>query len=345
MTTEETRSIVKRFANEFFNDRGWGLASALYAPGLYFHPPRGDALRTPAAVVEYYQELLRAFPDLTFTIGDVIAEGDNACVEIKLSGTHKGAYAGHKASGRSFRDAESWIILHTRGGQIVEQFVFPFARDLLVTLGLVDPVPPPRLVGKLLKLKFKGAHKRKRPFVPEPARPQPGNAHILDGQNPAARQAILTIMLDMFNSRRWDMVDELLPEDAVYESAFGRWEGHKGVLERVGGTVVTTFPDISIEPLDIIVDGDRAALHARVRATQGGPMDTIPATYRRCHVRDLNIFRLRDDKVVTLRHLRDFEGVQNQLGLGGIEPAPLPLRLLFKLGRKLDDRKGYKPKA
>lgn len=56
---------------------------------------------TKAGVVQYFQMLLAAFPDLRMNVEDVIASGDKAVARVQVSGTHKGEFMGMPATGKS----------------------------------------------------------------------------------------------------------------------------------------------------------------------------------------------------------------------------------------------------
>jgi steroid delta-isomerase-like uncharacterized protein len=56
---------------------------------------------TKAGVVQYFQMLLAAFPDLRMNVEDVITSGDKAVARVLVSGTHKGEFMGMPATGKS----------------------------------------------------------------------------------------------------------------------------------------------------------------------------------------------------------------------------------------------------
>ena len=61
-------------------------------PGL---PP------TKAGVLQYFQMLVGAFPDLRLDVEDVIASGDKAVARVRVTGTHQGEFMGLPATGKS----------------------------------------------------------------------------------------------------------------------------------------------------------------------------------------------------------------------------------------------------
>jgi steroid delta-isomerase-like uncharacterized protein len=103
------------------------------APGF---PP------TKAGVVQYFQMLLAAFPDLQMKVEDVIASGDKAVARVRVSGTHKGEFMGMPATGKS---AAVNLIDITRFGDdglahehwgVVDQLA------LMQQLGAIPAAPP-----------------------------------------------------------------------------------------------------------------------------------------------------------------------------------------------------------
>jgi steroid delta-isomerase-like uncharacterized protein len=103
------------------------------APGF---PP------TKAGVIQYFQMLLAAFPDLRMNVEDVIASGDKAVARVRVSGTHKGEFMGMPATGKS---AAVNLIDITRFGDdglarehwgVVDQLA------LMQQLGAIPAAPP-----------------------------------------------------------------------------------------------------------------------------------------------------------------------------------------------------------
>jgi steroid delta-isomerase-like uncharacterized protein len=56
---------------------------------------------TKAGVAQYFQILVRAFPDLRLNVQDVIASGDKAVARLRVTGTHQGEFMGIPATGKS----------------------------------------------------------------------------------------------------------------------------------------------------------------------------------------------------------------------------------------------------
>ena len=60
-------------------------------PGL---PP------TKAGVIEYFQMMRAAFPDMRMVAEDVIASGNKAVARVRMTGTHQGPFMGMPATGK-----------------------------------------------------------------------------------------------------------------------------------------------------------------------------------------------------------------------------------------------------
>jgi len=56
---------------------------------------------TKAGTLQYFQMLVRAFPDFRMDVQDVIASGDKAVARLQVVMTHKGEFMGIPATGKS----------------------------------------------------------------------------------------------------------------------------------------------------------------------------------------------------------------------------------------------------
>ena len=79
--------------------------------------------------------LRAAFPDLHYTVDDVVAEGDKVVQRVTGSGTMHGPLFGMPATGRS----ASWSEIHVSrfdGGKVVEHWSVTDQLGMLQQLGL-----------------------------------------------------------------------------------------------------------------------------------------------------------------------------------------------------------------
>ena len=122
MDTEQNKAIYRRFIQEVFNEGRLDRLDELLSPSYVYRdappgtPPGAEAIRQ---VVTMFRG---AFPDLTVTIEDQVAEGDQVCSRTTTRGTHRGTLFGFPATGKVVtmpvltmarivdgRVAESWV--------------------------------------------------------------------------------------------------------------------------------------------------------------------------------------------------------------------------------------------
>jgi len=69
----------------------------------------------------YFRGLRSSFPDLTLPIAAIVAEGDLVAVLNSIRGTHKGEFAGVRATGRSV-DAMAFQLYRIANNQLAEHW-------------------------------------------------------------------------------------------------------------------------------------------------------------------------------------------------------------------------------
>ncbi|MFQ5611955.1 MAG: ester cyclase [Anaerolineae bacterium] len=89
------------------------------------------------------------------------------------------------------------------------------------------------------------------------------------------------------------------------------FQGMRGVYEMI----FAAFPDMTIERLSAISEGDKVAVHFRVRGTQQGDFQGIPATGRAVTANGMTILRFREGKVVERWNNFDYVSLMQQLGV------------------------------
>jgi steroid delta-isomerase-like uncharacterized protein len=129
--SEETNKIaVLRFFDEVWNHGEVARVNDFLAAGFVLHNTMGVSVMGPD---EYGQGVIAyrsAFPDLTTTIDDIVAEGDRVAVRGTDRGTHQGPYMGRPASGREV--TVTWIeIFRIENGLTVEGWLEFDAKRLL----------------------------------------------------------------------------------------------------------------------------------------------------------------------------------------------------------------------
>lgn len=137
MSTEDNKANVRR-GYEALNQRNLAVFDELLTPDIVFH----NASTTIQGLEAYKQFLsmyITAFPDLHFTIEDMIAEGDFVVVRQTTRGTHQGNLMGIPPTGKQV-SGTGIFITHIVNGKAVEQWINGDDLGLLQQLGVV-PTP------------------------------------------------------------------------------------------------------------------------------------------------------------------------------------------------------------
>jgi steroid delta-isomerase-like uncharacterized protein len=77
-----------------------------------------------------------AFPDLVWTVDDMVADGDTVAIRYTMKGTHRGDFAGVKATGKAVT-AQSMAFYRLADGKIVEERAQLDMLSLLQQMGAV----------------------------------------------------------------------------------------------------------------------------------------------------------------------------------------------------------------
>jgi steroid delta-isomerase-like uncharacterized protein len=98
----------------------------------------------------------------------------------------------------------------------------------------------------------------------------------------------------------------------------GQVEGVEGLRHRVS-LLRSAFPDLSVEPQEIVAEGERVVALWRMAGTQMGEFFGIKATGKRVLLDGCDIFRMLELKIRERWQLIDSQSLLEQLGL--LSPA------------------------
>lgn len=139
-TTEaEKKANFRRTYEELFNQANVAIADELVTPDFLNHEAPPGKNRGPESMRQLVTMLRTAFPDLHYTIEDVVAEGDTVAGRVTMSGTHHGSYMGITPTGRSFQQAQMHFV-RFRDGKGIEHWG---VRDDLGMMRQLGVIPAP----------------------------------------------------------------------------------------------------------------------------------------------------------------------------------------------------------
>ena len=133
--------------------------------------------------------------------------------------------------------------------------------------------------------------------------------------------AAMKRLYDLINAGDIDGFGELLAEDFVEHEELPGLEPSKEGVKQLFHMYRAAFPDLRMEPQDVLVSGDKAVARVRATGTHQGEFLGMPATGRSVDVQLIDITRFGDDGLA-----REHWGVLDALALmqqlGAIPETP-----------------------
>jgi steroid delta-isomerase-like uncharacterized protein len=133
-TQVENKQAVRRLFEQGFNRRDLTAIDELVA--VDYVDAAGE--RGPGAFKQVIERLGSAFPDIHYTIEDVLAEDDRVAIRWHWSGTHRGSFRGVAPTGRSLTNAGA-AIFRLSAGKIVAAALETDRLGFLQSIGIVAP--------------------------------------------------------------------------------------------------------------------------------------------------------------------------------------------------------------
>src|SRR6516165_11860491 len=122
---------MRRFT-EFINTASEKLAAELIAPeAIFYVPGRPEPLRGPPGYLTIIGMMRGGFPDIQWTLEEMVAEGDKVAAHFTMRGTHRGTFFGIP------RQVQSINFYRLSVGQFVEEHCQPDMIGLLRQIGVL----------------------------------------------------------------------------------------------------------------------------------------------------------------------------------------------------------------
>jgi steroid delta-isomerase-like uncharacterized protein len=138
---DNPKCIVRRFVEELWNERRLDVADVIFAEDCVTHQlrsglPADGVPRGPQAMKEHIADWIASFPDLRFSVEQILSEGDLVMMRLLMQGTHQGVWLGIPASGKSV-EIRMITIHRVVRGKIVEDWVLVESLGLFQQFGAV----------------------------------------------------------------------------------------------------------------------------------------------------------------------------------------------------------------
>jgi steroid delta-isomerase-like uncharacterized protein len=133
MSAEENKALARRSWELVDNPE---LLEEGYAPDVVWHNPGQDVQGIEEAK-QFVGMYKTAFPDMSVTIEDVVAEGDKVVTRVTLRGTHQGEVEEFGPPTGKQVELKGLTMHRIEGGKIVEEWNSYDNLSLMQQLGLV----------------------------------------------------------------------------------------------------------------------------------------------------------------------------------------------------------------
>jgi steroid delta-isomerase-like uncharacterized protein len=120
-TLEQNKALARRVLEEAASQQKPELLDELFASDYVLHDPANPMVHDRETFKQFLGGHYTAFPDVKWTIEDVVAEGDRVVVRWTLTGTHKGPLLGIPPTGKQVK---MWgiSIYRIADGKIAEEW-------------------------------------------------------------------------------------------------------------------------------------------------------------------------------------------------------------------------------
>lgn len=108
---EENKTVSLSYIEEVVNNRKLELVNELFSSEYIFHEMDGTTSKhiENNTLVPFLEYLFNAFPDLHYTVIDVVADGNLVALNLSASGTHQDEFLGFAATGNKVEFKEMFF--------------------------------------------------------------------------------------------------------------------------------------------------------------------------------------------------------------------------------------------
>ena len=126
---------VRRHFNEILNTGALDVIEEIYSPDYVLHAPvsSGDTVGF-AGLRDRVIAFRTGFPDIVFTVDDLMADGDRVAARYTFRGTHTGQFGDMAPTGRAIV-VPGILYVRFDGGKIAEGWSGFDSQDMLAQLG------------------------------------------------------------------------------------------------------------------------------------------------------------------------------------------------------------------
>ena len=137
MLTTQTQTMIKRIPLEILNNNRFDLIDEIYSADYVEHTPTEGVAPTREGFKQTAIALKKAFPDLRYTIEDVVESDDKIVHRLTATGTMTSDFLGMAATGKK----ATWNEIHIGrvvNGRLTEHWGLVDRLGMFVQLGVLE---------------------------------------------------------------------------------------------------------------------------------------------------------------------------------------------------------------
>ncbi|MEM9981280.1 MAG: ester cyclase family protein [Bacteroidota bacterium] len=301
----ENKTLVRQLVEELANQHRPEAWQKYSAPHFKHHFAFAGISDDLMGIQQISQRLLEAFPDVHTEVQLLIAEGDWVVERAIATATHLGPLLDIAPTHQKV----TWAATHCyriQEGKIVAYF---------------PQVRFERIIQQLRNPAFKAYQPKKTALVRIASQVIKGMQCILPAlkvtqstQEEINRAIVRTYIESFKNKQRYWVFPKLYATQQFrHHFNFEGLSNTLGTFVSVGMEFLTGFPDVQVEIIALIAEGEYVVELNRVQATHQGKYFGITATHRTVYWREAHIYRLANGRIVENWPLVNFESILQQI--------------------------------
>jgi steroid delta-isomerase-like uncharacterized protein len=294
---EANKAGAQRIFDEIWNQGDLAAADELVVADLVRVDPGNPTASGPVGregfrmLVAGYQA---AFPDIQFTIDDMIAEDDIVVTRWTSTGTHLGELMGMPPTGSTVTGTGISLV-RCVDGRMQKEWV---AWDSLAMMQQLGVATPPR------------------PAPEDYAWSAPSDLTGDPGDPEANKKLMGRFVDEVWNAHSLEPMDDLfVPEVISHNPPVEYMYGPSNLetLKQAVSDYLGAYPDFHVTTYEAVAEGDMGAVRWTVNATHSGPLMGIPPTGKAVSFTGITMYRFADGKIVELWWAWDTMGMMGQI--------------------------------
>jgi steroid delta-isomerase-like uncharacterized protein len=290
---EANKETYRRINQEAWSQGQMAVVDEFVADDYVYHEQALGDFHGPDGLKQSIMAYRTAYPDLQFTVDDIMVEGNLVVARWSANGTHEGELFGIPATGLKTTTYGINLARFNAEGKIVEEWSSWDSMGLMQQLGVV--VPP-----------------RAGPdsYVWEPDSDVTG-----DPGDPALnRLLVMRVNTQFWNSKDIaGLVDTHSPDAIAHNGALPESPLDFEAYQQACLAQVAAMPDLLVTTEALVAEADKVAVRWTVTGTQQGELLGIPASGKAVQFKGITIYRLADGKVVESWWAYDALGMMQQI--------------------------------